>query len=283
MRLPAPLLRLKSNAHKNDFGHILILAGSRNMVGAAALTSLSAMRSGAGLVTIGIPESLNSVVQKKISSVIMTLSLRETGEQTLGLNAYSQIKRKLNAFDVIAIGPGLSVNKDAQKLICKIVAVMAKPMVIDADALNAIAKNISILKKNKVVKVLTPHPGEMARLTGLKKNFIEKNRQKVAKDFARKHNCVLLLKGHQTVVASPTGEIYINKTGNPGMATAGSGDVLTGMIAAFLAQGLSGFEAAKWGSYLHGKAGDLAAKEKTKASMIATDITTNIPKAFKKS
>ena len=281
MRLPAPLSRRKLNVHKNTFGHVLILAGSRNMIGAAALSALSAMRAGAGLVTIGIPESLNTIVQKKISSVIMTLPLRETREQTLSLWAYGQIKKKLSSFNVIALGPGLSTHQNTQQLILKIIRTIPKPLVIDADALNAISKSIEVLKKNKGVKILTPHPGEMARLTRLKKNYIEKNRRAVARKFARQNNCTLVLKGYETVVASPKGEIYVNKTGNPGMATAGSGDVLTGMIAAFLAQGLSDFQAAKFAAYLHGKAGDLAARKKTKLSMIATDIVDKIPEAIR--
>ena len=161
----------------------------------------------------------------------------------------------------------------------KISAACKTPLVIDADALNILAKHMDLLKKCKAPKVLTPHPGEMSRLTGLSKNFIEKNRRKVVKQFAKKFNCTLLLKGNKTVVASAQGRTYINSTGNAGMATAGSGDVLTGIIAAFLAQGLSVFESAKYGAYIHGKAGDLAAKEKTRLSMIATDIIEQIPHA----
>ena len=281
MRLPAPLSRRKTNAHKNDFGHIFILAGSRNMVGAAALTALSAMRSGAGLVTLGIPKSLNRVVQKKIACVIMTFPLAQTKELTLSMAAYKEIKERLSSFDILALGPGLSTNASTKLLIQKLIKTVNKPLVIDADALNALAEDLKILKQNKTVKILTPHPGEMSRLTGFKKNYIDENRSSVAKKFARQYHCILLLKGHKTVVASPAGEVYMNTTGNPGMATAGSGDVLTGMIAAFLGQGLSGFQAAKYAAYLHGKAGDLAAKEKTAVSMIATDIIEKIPKALR--
>ena len=280
MPLPAPLLRRKLHVHKNTFGHVLVLAGSRHMVGAAALTALSAMRSGAGLVTLGIPKSLNSVVQKKISAVVMTLSLSETSEQTIAMAAYSQIQKKLSSFDVIALGPGLSTNKSTQQFIRKTIGQASKPLVIDADGLRAISTNLSILKKNKETKILTPHPGEMSFLTGLKKSYIENNRNAVARKFAKQHNCILLLKGHNTLVASASGRTYINKTGNPGMATAGSGDVLTGMIAAFLAQGLSGFDATKYAAYFHGRAGDLAARKRSRLSMIATDIIDNIPEAL---
>lgn len=281
MRLPAPLLRRKENSHKNDFGHVLVLAGSKSMMGAAALVSLAAMRSGAGLVTLGVPESLNPVAQKKISSVVMTFPLRETREKTLSSAAYAQITKRLKNFDVIALGPGLSQNKNTQKLIAKLISTVDKPLVIDADALNAIASNPDLLKKINNTKILTPHPGEMARLTGLTKNAIQTHRAQAAKKFAKIYRCILLLKGKKTVVASAGGEVYLNHSGNVGLATAGSGDVLTGMIAAFLAQGLSGFEAAKYGSYIHGLAGDLAANEKTKTAMIASDIIEKIPSALR--
>ena len=249
------------------------------MVGAAALTALAAMRCGAGLVTIGIPKSLNAVIQKKISPVIMTLPLKETTRQTLSAAAFSQIHAKLSQFAAIALGPGLTTHPGTQQFVIKIISSCKTPMVIDADALNILAKHLSILKKNKAPKVLTPHPGEMSRLTNLSRNSIEKNRRKTAGEFAKKFHCTLLLKGHRTIVASAKGRVYINSTGNAGMATAGSGDVLTGIIAAFLAQGLSDFESAKWGAYIHGKAGDLAAKKRTKLSMIATDIIEQIPHA----
>jgi len=251
------------------------------MLGAAALSSLAAMRSGAGLVTVGIPQSLNSVVQKKISNVIMTLPLKETKEQSLAFSAYRQVQESYASYDAIAIGPGLSSNKSTQKFICKIIATSPKPLIIDADALNALKGNPDVLKQTPTLKILTPHPGEMARLAGLSKSAIEKDRLNIAKKFAQNHQCIVLLKGPRTIVASPQGKTYVNKTGNPGMATAGSGDVLTGMIAAFIGQGMSGFEAAQYGTYFHGKAGDSAAKSKTRISMIASDIIENIPSALR--
>jgi len=280
MRLPAPLLRRNPNVHKNDFGHVLILAGSARMLGAAALTSLAAIRSGAGLVTVGIPASLNSVIQKKISPVIMTLPLPETRQQSLAVSAFGQIEKF--PCDVLAIGPGLSLHPETQKFVHQLIAKNMKPIVIDADVFNTLSLKREILLKTKCEKILTPHPGEMARLTKLKKEFIEKNRLKVAEDFSRKYRCTLVLKGPRTVVVSASGQSIINKTGNAGMATAGSGDVLTGMIAAFLGQGMDAFNAAKYAIYLHGVAGDLAAKAKTKTAMIATDIIDQISTAFLK-
>jgi len=280
MPLPTPLSRRKKAVHKNTFGHVLILAGSRRMLGAAALTSLAAMRCGAGLVTVGIPESLNSVIQKKISNVVMTLPLDETKEQSLSLKAYSLIQKIFERFDAIAIGPGLSTHKSTIGLIQKIIQHSPKPLICDADALTAIALMPSILKRTPVEKILTPHPGEMSRLTGQKKRYIENHRSQCAQQFSQKYKCVLLLKGHHTIVSPVKGRVYINKTGNAGMATAGSGDVLTGMVASFLGQGLKGFEAARWGAYLHGKAGDLASRSKTKVSMTSEDIIEQIPKAI---
>lgn len=282
MRLPAPLLRRKSNVHKNDFGHVLVLAGSKHMMGAAALSSLAAIRSGAGLVTLGIPKSLNTVAQKKISNAVMTYPLPETKAQTLSSTASKQIKDSYPVFDVIALGPGLSRNSSTQRLILNIIETSPIPLVIDADALNALSQSLNSLKKTKTLKILTPHPGEMARLTKKKKSSVEANRTNIACTFANKYNCVILLKGHKTIVASPQRKVYVNSTGNPGMATGGSGDVLTGMIAAFVAQGLSGSDAAKYGAYLHGKAGDIAAKSKTQTAMIASDIIDYIPAAIKK-
>jgi len=282
MPLPTPLSRRKSNVHKNHFGHVLILAGSKRMLGAAALTSLAAIRSGAGLVTLGIPKSLNAAAHKKISNTIMTYPLNETSSQTLAFSCFKQIKNSYSAYNAIAIGPGLSNNASTQRLILKIIETSPLPLVIDADALNALCGSLKSLAKTKTIKILTPHPGEMSRLIKQPKPAIEANRNKVASAFAQKHNCILLLKGSETVVAASKNKIYINRTGNAGMATAGSGDVLTGMIAAFIVQGLSGFDAAKYGAYLHGKAGDLAAKAKTRTAMIASDIIEYIPSAIKR-
>jgi len=251
------------------------------MLGAAALTSLAAIRSGAGLVTLGIPQSLNAATQKKISNVIMTWPLKETPEQTLAFAAFKPIKDSYSSYNAIAIGPGLSRNLSTQRLVLKIIETSPLPLIIDADALNALCQHLDILTKSKTTKILTPHPGEMSRLIKQKSKALEENRRDVAGKFAKKYNCVLLLKGAKTIVAAPGKKVYTNTTGNAGMATAGSGDVLTGMIAAFVAQGLSGFEAAKCGAYLHGKAGDLATKSKTKLSMIASDIIDCIPRAIK--
>jgi len=247
------------------------------MLGAAGLCARAALRSGSGLVTVGIPKSLNLILHKKLPDEIMTKPLPETVDKSLSLSAFSEIKAFLKKVDVLAIGPGLSQNKSTQRLIRKLVITDYTPIVIDADGLNALVGN---LRKFCGIKILTPHPGEMARLLRTKSRIIQKQRKDIAKAFAKKYNCIVVLKGNRTVVADYRGQVYINHTGNPGMATAGSGDVLTGIIAGLLAQGLKTFESAKYAVYLHGLAGDLAAREKNQLGLIASDIIENIPKAI---
>jgi len=280
MPLPAPLSRVNPRSSKKDFGHLLIIAGSPSMLGAAALSSLAAMRSGAGMVTVGVPRGLNLTLQKKISNVIMTKPLAQGRTGVFSLKAYDQLKKIWDQFDAIAIGPGLGRQPGTQQLARQVIIHCPKPLVVDADALFALAGHAPILLKAKGVRVLTPHLGEMSRLTGQSVKEIEAGRLETARDFAHRYNCVLLLKGHQTVVASVSGKTYINRTGNVGMATAGSGDVLTGMITAFLGQGMDPFDAAKYGAYYHGKAGDLAAHSQGKLGMIAEDIISHLKESY---
>jgi len=287
MRLPQRLLRRKLKSHKRDFGHIFILAGSARFSGAAVLASSACMRAGAGLVTIGIPKSLNSSLIKIKPLEVMTLPLPETKESSLSLNAYRKIIEFLKNIDILVIGPGLSQNSSTQNLVRKLILEIDKPMVIDADGINALVGHLPLLKRipstaNRLSKIFTPHPGEMARLLNKTIDEIQRKRKIIAINFSREYNVIVVLKGYRTVVCSPKGNFYINKTGNPGMATGGSGDVLTGMIAAFLGQGLNPFSAAKYAVYLHGLAGDLAVREKTQVCMIASDIIKKIPEAIKK-
>ena len=277
------LLKKRSrDSHKGDFGHVFILAGSRGLTGAAALCSNAALRSGAGLVTLGIPASLNSIMSRKLTEV-MTISLAETKEGTLSLKAEVDILKKIKTSDVVVLGPGLSQYPETQKLINRIILKIEKPMVMDADALNAISKNTGALKKIKSRFAVTPHPGEMSRLINKSMEYVKNNRLIVAKKFSHDYNAVVVLKGAGTVVAAPDGKYYINTTGNPGMATAGSGDVLTGIIAGLLGQRLNMFNAARLGVYIHGLAGDLAAKDKGEIGLIAGDILEKIPYAIRKS
>jgi len=286
MRLPSRLLRRNRIAHKGDFGHIFILAGSARFSGAAALCSNAAIRSGAGLVTLGIPKRINSGIIRIKPKEVMTLPLPETKNGSLSLSAYASIRKFAKSADVLAIGPGLTQDKSTQALIRKVIAVILKPMVIDADGLNALDNHLDILRTTKNERratILTPHPGEMAKLLKISVKQVQGDRKNIAREFAKKHKITLVLKGHNTVVADSLGKVFINKTGNPGMATAGSGDVLTGMIAAYLGQGLNAFEAAKFAAYLHGLAGDMAAGEKTQNCLIASDIIDWIPEATKAS
>lgn len=282
MRLPARLLRRKSDSHKGDFGHLLVIAGCARFSGAALLCAEAALRSGAGLVTLGIPRGLVTAIIRKKPKEVMLLPLPETKDVAISIAAAGKIKK--SSFDIMVIGPGLGQDKSTQALVRKLVREIKKPMLIDADALNAMAGHLrGVRDEGRGTIVMTPHPGEMARLLGVSAKKVQKNRRGVACKFARDYQVTLVLKGHNTVVADYKGNIYINKTGNPGMSTAGCGDVLSGIIAAFLGQGLDAFSACKYGTYLHGLAGDLAGKERTEISLIASDIIDKIPRAVRSS
>jgi len=278
----AGLKKRKTQSHKGDYGHIFILGGSPGLTGAAALCANASLRAGAGLVTLGIPRSLNLAMEAKLTEV-MTLPLAETREGTLSLKAKNKILKRVDDSDVVILGPGLSRNRETRRLIRQLIADIKKMMVLDADALNAVSGNVSILKKIRHKYIITPHPGEMSRLINKAVSYITKNRLAVAKRFSNYYNAVVVLKGSGTVVTDKDARsrAYINKTGNPGMATAGSGDVLTGVIGGFLCQGLKAFDAARLAAYVHGLAGDLAAKEKGEVGLIASDILEKIPGAIK--
>ena len=254
------------NSHKGDYGRVLIVAGSSGMLGAAILSSRGALRSGAGLVYLAVPNFLRNFINLATPEVIV--------KNFYEINDFD--------FDVLAIGPGLSINKESKFLVDKIVSKTKKPLVVDADALNILSYNLDVLIKSKANIVLTPHPGEMARLTGLDVSSIQKNRVKTAAQFAKKWGVCLVLKGDKTVIADKNGDVFINSTGNPGMASAGMGDVLTGVIASFIGQGFSPFLAAQAGVAIHGLAGDIAKKEKGELGLIASDIVDNLPKAIVK-
>ena len=271
----------KADSNKGDYGHVFVLAGSVGFTGAAALCSQAALLSGSGLVTLGIAKSLYPIMARKLTEA-MAMPLPETRGQALSEKAYPVIMKFSERTDCIALGPGLSRDQGSQRLVRRLITALKKPIVLDADGINAIEGKAQLLRSAKAPIVVTPHPGEMSRLTGLPVGGISKAKEKVAKNFANKYNVVCVLKGHRTVVARPDGKIYVNSTGNPGMAKGGTGDVLTGMIASFIGQGIRPFEAAMLGVYLHGLAGDLAAKEKGEASLLATDLLNNIPAAIKK-
>jgi len=274
------ILQRSPDTHKGDYGRIFILAGSVGMTGAACLCSMAALRAGAGIVTLGFPESLHGIIATKLTCV-MTHPLRQTHLKTLSELGRQDILDFSQRFDVIAIGPGLSQYMETRGLVLWLLQNLERPIVLDADGINALADNRDIIDKIKKHVILTPHPGEMAHLVGAKSSQdIQSNRIEIAKSFVRgKKNLTLVLKGYRTIVMNEE-KFYINTTGNPGMATAGTGDVLTGMIAALLGQNYTPFDAAQLGVYLHGLAGDIAAQEKGEISLIATDVLENLHRAF---
>jgi NAD(P)H-hydrate epimerase len=248
------------------------------MTGAATFTAQAAMKTGSGLAILGIPSSLHSIVASKLTEV-MTTPLAETASHTFGLPAEPFILEKIKWADVIAMGPGLSQNEETQKLVKKLLKNISKPVVLDADALNALGNESHLLKKVAHC-IITPHPGEFARLFGISSQEVLDRGIQIAREKAQELEIIIVLKGAPTVIASPDGEIYINSTGNPGMATGGAGDVLTGMIGSLIGQGLSIKEAAITGVYVHGLAGDLAKQDKGEMGMTAMDILENIPAAL---
>ncbi len=270
----------KPDSHKGDFGRVFVIAGSYGMTGAACLCSEAALRSGAGLVTLGIPEGLHGIVATKLTCV-MTHPLPETHLKTLSDMGRQDILDISQRFDVVAIGPGLSQYEETKRLVLWLLQNIERPIVLDADGINALAEDTAILDKIKQHVILTPHPGEMARLLKVSSTKeIQSKRKEIAEKFIKsRDNVTLVLKGNNTIVMNNE-KYYVNTTGNPGMATAGSGDILTGMIAALLGQNFPHFEAAQLGVYLHGTAGDYAKRAVGEISMTATDILDNLPKAF---
>lgn len=273
----------KRYSHKGDYGHVLIVAGSRGKTGAALMAARACLRSGAGLVTVGVPQTLGEIFQSRFTEE-MTLMLPDRGDGSLSSDASRVILEftQRNA-DVLAIGPGLGVTEDTTEMLSRIVSESACPMVVDADGLNSIRGAKQIFAQAKAPVILTPHPGEMRRLLQeavIETADIEGDRIEIARSFAKETGTYLVLKGVPTIVAAPNGKAYVNSTGNPGMATAGTGDVLTGMISGFLAQLRNPLTASIISVYLHGLAGDSSASKKGEYSLLATDIIEAIPVAF---
>lgn len=267
--------------HKNKFGHLLIIAGSKGMTGAAVLCAKAASKSGAGLITVAIPETLLELVAPPISTC-MTLPVSDSGKGFFTDTAAKEIIKILPKFDAVAIGPGIGTAKCTEKFINNLLPEIEVPMVIDADALNIISADNKLLEKlSKKEVVITPHPGEFSRLTNGKKiGTRTQERIKAAHSFSEKYKITTLLKGNQTVISSPGECPYVNTTGNAGMATAGSGDVLTGIIGSFLAQELCAADSAKTGAFIHGLAGDIAACKFGATSVNAEKIAESISEAF---
>lgn len=265
-------------AHKGTNGHVAIVAGSEAYTGAAALAATGALRAGAGLVTLGVAASLLSLMQMKLTE-IMTRPLPEIVGGAIGMKAVPYIEELTARCDVLAIGPGLGRAEETMAAVREVVRNCDKPLVIDADGLNALVGHTDILRDTAALAVLTPHPGEMGRLFGLTPAQVNQDRIGVARQAAHSWGAIVVLKGAPTVVAFPDGEVYVNTSGNAGMATGGTGDVLTGVIAALIAQGLSSHDAAVAGVYLHGLAGDIAARA-GQVGMAAGDVARALPAAY---
>jgi len=288
---PLPLLPpRRSESHKGDFGRALLIGGSRGMSGAIALAGMAALRSGAGLVTLAVPRAVQDIVAS-IEPSYMTHALADDG-QSIVAHAAESVRSLAENATAVALGPGLSRGPSITDFVIQIYRDIDKPMVVDADGLFAFADEDDSLRRPGGVRIFTPHPGEFERLTGTRPGG--KHRIEAAADFAARlgeaasaaghqtdeSRMIVVLKGHHTVITDGS-RFSINRTGNPGMATGGTGDVLTGVITALLCQGLAPFDAARLGVHVHGLAGDLAADELGQVSMIASDLIRFLPKAFR--
>jgi ADP-dependent NAD(P)H-hydrate dehydratase / NAD(P)H-hydrate epimerase len=262
-------------SHKGNFGHLLVLAGSVGKTGAAALTCEAALRAGAGLVTLGVPASLNDILEVKLTEA-MSLPLPEAAAaRALGAAAWPPIVEFLdetNQKSTVALGPGIGTHPETRELVARLVRDLTCPMVIDADGINNLEGVTNGLKDAAGPRILTPHPGEIARLVGLTTLEVQARRLDLARDTAARLGVTLVLKGAQTVVAAPDGRAWLNTTGNPALASGGTGDVLTGLMGGFLAQGLAPWDAARLGVYLHGLTADFFVSRHGQRGMIAGDL-----------
>jgi NAD(P)H-hydrate epimerase len=264
------------DTHKGTYGHVLVMAGSRGKTGAAIMACRAGMRSGAGLLTLAAPRSLNNIFASSLLEV-MTEPLRDNVAEEMEPLGDEEWRRLLERKNSLLFGPGIGVNDAARSALCWLLRHLEIPWVIDADGLTNLALEIGRLRNAKTPPILTPHPGEMARLIGKDTATVNQDRVGTARSFAMQHRCYVVLKGARTVIGTPAGRVFINPTGNPGMASGGMGDVLAGMLAAFLGQGLSPEDAMKLGVYLHGFVGDRVAVERGQIGLIASDIIEGLP------
>ncbi len=270
------LLPPRPDIHKGHRGHLLILAGSPGKTGAACLAALGALRAGAGLVTVGVPEGLNPILESKLTEA-MTTPLPETPDGTLSAKVLDMMPELVKGKTALALGPGLSTNPETVELVREIITSSPLPMVIDADGLNALAGKTDLIDRAKAPVIITPHPGEMARLMGSTSAQVQANRIGVATSFVQSHPCCLVLKGARTLIATGDGRVWVNPTGNPALASGGSGDVLTGLVAGFLTRGINLELSAISGVYLHGLAADLLAEEMGETGVMAGELVDVIP------
>lgn len=270
----------KPDTHKGSYGKVFIIGGSPGLTGAVVMAGQAAARSGSGLVTVGVPRSVYPIAATKLTEV-MTLVLPDNPDGALCEKALGVVLKKAESSNVVAVGPGLLTGPGAKAVVEGLIEKSPVPLVIDADGINCLADNPLVLRKANTQVVLTPHPGEMARLMGVTPKDIQSDRLGWAKEAAADFDCCVVLKGARTITVLPDGRVYINLTGNPGMATGGSGDVLTGVIAALIAQGMSPADATRAGVCVHGWAGDMAAESLGMAGLLAGDIIANLPKVFR--
>lgn len=269
------------DSNKGTLGSLLCICGSYGMAGAAIMAGKAALRCGIGLLKIAVPKSIYPVCATNILESVY-YPLEETSNGVISSKNTDFLLEMCEKSSAVVIGCGLSVCDDTKNLVQSVITNCEKPLVIDADALNCICNKPEILKNLKAPAIITPHPGEMARLLHSTPKTVNSNRENTAINFAKKFGVVTVLKGAGTIIASPDGEVYINYTGNSGMATGGSGDVLSGIIGSLLAQGASPINAAAAGVFLHGTIGDLAAEKLGKISMLPTDMIDMIPTAYLK-
>ena len=264
----------KPDSHKGDYGKILLLCGSRGYTGAAALAATGALRSGAGLVYLAVPESIYAIEACKLTEAIV-LPLPDEGG-TIAMSALPEIRRLLPKMDAVLIGCGLGQSEGTRAVLETVLREFSGPVVVDADGINLLAKHMDILRERHAPTILTPHAGEFVRIGGDNKA----DRVSETQRFAGEYGCILLLKGHETVISDGK-ETYVNQTGNPGMAVGGSGDVLSGIIVSLLGQGIEPLKAAACGAWLHGKAGDICAEEIGQYGMLPTDLVEVLPRLLK--
>lgn len=269
-----------AEGHKGTYGRVLIVAGSRGMSGAAVLAGSAALRGGAGLVRVACPAEVQAIVAMG-NPCYTTAAIPQHADGTYSATSADELARLAEEADVVAIGPGLGNRADIGALVRTVLlATPTKPTVLDADALNVLSPFAAEFETRTAPLLLTPHPGEFARLLGVTADEVQASREQLAVEFAKQFGVVLLLKGSRTIVTDGQ-QVYTNETGNPGLATGGSGDVLTGVIAALLGQGLTAFDAASLGTWVHGRAGDLGAADRSQVALIASDLLEYLPETFR--
>lgn len=269
------------DANKADAGRVLVIGGSSGFSGAPAMTGYAAARAGGGLITVGIPAPLLPLVAA-VRPEIMTLPLPTGEADTISLEALETLLEWADRVDAIALGPGLSQRGEVAQLVEALTEQIEKPLIIDADALNVLSRNLDVLRDRRYPTIITPHPGELSRLLGRSIADIQADRLAAARQTAEDLGCVVVLKGAATVIAEPDGEVWINPASNPGMASGGMGDILTGIIAALVAGGADALSAAVAGVYVHGLAGDLAAEDLGPRGFLALDVADRLPAVYKK-